>query len=350
MRSHEPPSFLNGLTGEPSLTVSTRAPNGDQNPYGVAVVPPGFPGGGTVRVGDVLVSTFADAHNLGGKGRTIIAITPAGTATAFFEAPDELGPVGLTAALAALRAGIVVVGSMPTLDGTAATAMPGGLIFLDRAGAVLCTLTDSVLLRGPWDVAVDDSRPLAPLLYVSNVLDGTVTRVNLAIERSTSGPVPAVTSLTRVASGFAHGPSPVALMHGPTGLVVSPDLTGMYVADAGNNRVQFVAGVRQAGASRGSGATVVLGPPLKGPFGLAPSPIGTLLAASGDAIDSAGTPHNLVVEFFPRGGRLVATRQLDPGPPGALFGIAIRLFGGRQSLLYGDRHSGTLNVLPQRGP
>ena len=39
-------------------TVTTVPANGDLNPYGVAFVPPGFPSGGTLSPGDILVSNF----------------------------------------------------------------------------------------------------------------------------------------------------------------------------------------------------------------------------------------------------------------------------------------------------
>src|SRR5438309_2324458 len=42
----------------PTATVSTVPANGDVNPYGVAFVPKGFPKGGTIHPGDVLVSNF----------------------------------------------------------------------------------------------------------------------------------------------------------------------------------------------------------------------------------------------------------------------------------------------------
>src|SRR5271167_1427918 len=41
------------------LQVSTNPGNGDQNPYGVVFVPPGFPDN-TVQLGDVLVANFND--------------------------------------------------------------------------------------------------------------------------------------------------------------------------------------------------------------------------------------------------------------------------------------------------
>src|ERR1700688_5290239 len=52
----------------PVRVVSTVPGNGDVNPYGVAFVPPGFPAGGTIRPGDILVSNFNSSANLQGTG------------------------------------------------------------------------------------------------------------------------------------------------------------------------------------------------------------------------------------------------------------------------------------------
>ena len=46
------------------LDVSTVASSGDQNPYGVAFVPHGFPSGGPLRPDDILVSNFNDKTRL----------------------------------------------------------------------------------------------------------------------------------------------------------------------------------------------------------------------------------------------------------------------------------------------
>ena len=58
------------------IDVSTVASNGDQNPYGVAFVPHGFPAGGPLSPGDILVSNFNNAGtsptgNIQGTGTTI---------------------------------------------------------------------------------------------------------------------------------------------------------------------------------------------------------------------------------------------------------------------------------------
>jgi hypothetical protein len=53
----------------PHYRVSSTVPkNGDLNPYGVAFVPVGFPAGGIISPGDVLVSNFNDINNCQGQG------------------------------------------------------------------------------------------------------------------------------------------------------------------------------------------------------------------------------------------------------------------------------------------
>ncbi|HMB03140.1 MAG TPA: hypothetical protein VKP69_05285, partial [Isosphaeraceae bacterium] len=50
--------ILPNLTQLPFSPVSTVPTNGDTNPYGVAFVPNGFPSGGKLNPGDILVSNF----------------------------------------------------------------------------------------------------------------------------------------------------------------------------------------------------------------------------------------------------------------------------------------------------
>ncbi len=107
-------SILNSLgTG-----VST-VPNGNVNPYGVAFVPAGFPAGGLLQPGDILVSNYNNNQNLQGTGTTINF--RAGQQTLFFQAPTGSG---LSTGLAVLKAGFVLEANMPTKDGTSATVQP----------------------------------------------------------------------------------------------------------------------------------------------------------------------------------------------------------------------------------
>jgi hypothetical protein len=162
----------------PDIIISSTIPatNGDLNPYGVAIVPQGFPSGGAIAPGDVLVSNFNNSGNAQGTGTTIVQLTPnglvapPGQATTFFPGPSGLG---LTTALGVLRRGFVLVGNVPTSGGV--IQPPGSLVFLDRNGNQIGSTTNQ--LNGPWDLTIDDEFDHA-LVFVSNVNTGTVTRLN----------------------------------------------------------------------------------------------------------------------------------------------------------------------------
>ena len=109
-------------------TVSTVPSNGDVNPYGVAFAPSTVPPGGALQPGDTLVSNYNNAQNLQGTGRTIVRIDQHGQVSTFFQSTDH----GLTGALAILPNGLVLVGSLPTADGTAATVQPGAILVVDH--------------------------------------------------------------------------------------------------------------------------------------------------------------------------------------------------------------------------
>jgi hypothetical protein len=335
------------------------------------MVPKGFPSGGAIHSRDILVSNFNNGAGKQGEGTTIVAITPRGATSTFFTAPSSLGPVGLTTALEALRSGIVVVGNTPTTDGTPSTVSNGSLIFIDRSGQVLLNLKDATLLQGPWDMTADDSDFRAPVLFVSNVLSGTITRISLRIHWVAGNPAPVVTRMVQIASGFTHRTDPNALLVGPTGLLLGADSghrssqspgrkdrggsdngkSSLYVADTGNNSIQLLKHVFDRNVHDGTGKSVVSGRPLEGPLALAWSPKGTIVASNGDAAGPPQTPKkiNRVVEINPHGGKFIATRQLDnSGTAGAIFGITIGRVNGRNSLIYVNDNSNTLNVLPQK--
>jgi len=133
-------SFIGGLHGV-STVASTVPATGDVNPYGVAVIPRSR---GDLTAGDVLVSNFNNAPTAAapggeqGRGTTIVEVSPGGQQKLFATIPANSvrGGVGLTTALVALRSGWVIVGSLPTADGTSATTKPGELFVLDAFGHV----------------------------------------------------------------------------------------------------------------------------------------------------------------------------------------------------------------------
>src|SRR5579871_6741145 len=211
-----------------SVIASTVPANGDVNPYGLVRVPKSA---GSLTEGNLLVSNFNNSANLQGTGTTIVQITPSGTVSLFaqIDAANLPGPcpggVGLTTALVALRSGWVVVGSLPTTDGTSATANSGCLLVLDSKGNVAETFYGS-LINGPWDMTASDNGSTASLFF-TNVLNGTVAgggnvvhggtvvRMDLNIPK---GSQPNIQAMTVIGSGFAERTDPAALVIGPTGV------------------------------------------------------------------------------------------------------------------------------------
>ncbi len=304
------------------INSSTIPANGDLNPYGVAFVPRGFPGGSAIAAGDVLVSNFNNSANLQGTGTTIVQLTPTGalappgSATVFFSS----GPTGLSTALGVLRAGFVIVGNVPTADGSFATIGQGALQVIDRNGNLLQTWTDPVFLDGPWDLAVDDHGQHAHV-FVSNVLNGTVVRLDVA---TVSGNL-ALLGTTIIAMGYSHRSDPAALVVGPTGLAFDGATDTLYVASTEDNAIYSVAHASGRTTSVDKGDLAFSDTHLRGPLALRFAPNGDLLAANGDAINPDTLHPSEIVEFT-KSGRFVREYDVDSSQGGA-FGLDTVLEG-----------------------
>jgi len=329
-----------------SVVASTVPANGDVNPYGIARIPASS---GSLLKGNILVSNFNNSANLQGTGTTIVQISPNGISSLFaqIDAGSLPGPcpggIGLTTALAVLRTGWVIVGSLPTTDGTAATAQAGCLLVLDDHGTVRETFYGS-LINGPWDMTAWDAGSTANL-FVTNVLNGTVAANGKMIHKGTvtrltlsiaSGLPPSLQSITVIGSGFSERTDPGALVIGPTGLGLDARGNLLYVADSLNNRVAAIPDPLFRATSAGEGATVSQGGALNDPLGLTVGPAGNILTVNGN--------NGLLVATTP-GGQQITTLQLDstgtPPGAGALFGL-IDVPG--TGIYYVDDASNTLNL------
>jgi len=336
------PSFLSSLHSV-STIASTVPANGDVNPYGIAVVPVTT---GTLVADSILVSNFNNAANLQGTGTTIVQVSPTGSQKLFADVSSAACPdgIGLTTALVALRSGFVIVGSLPTSDGTAATARAGCLIILNSSGQHVSTLSGHGI-NGPWDMTALDMGSSA-LLFVANVLNGTVAANGavvshgsvLRIDLSTpAGVAPSVTSYTTIASEFQERTDPNALVIGPTGLGLAADGT-LFVADTLQNRIAAIPDAISRTQDAGAGETVAVGRALKQPLGLAIAPNGDILtvnAADGRMVETTS------------GGRQVGVRFVDvshsKNGAGTLFGLALALDGS--GIYFVDDGDNTLNTL-----
>ncbi|HVN21522.1 MAG TPA: hypothetical protein VMU05_22240 [Dongiaceae bacterium] len=338
----------------PSHTITTIAStvpaNGDVNPYGIVVVP--VTSGKLVR-GNLLISNFNASSNFQGTGTTIVQITPDGHRSLFAEInADHLpgactGGVGLSTALAALRSGWVIVGSLPTTDGTSATAQAGCLLVLNSSGKVVETIYGT-LINGPWDMtALDHSNANGggtASLFVTNVLNGTVAangnvvhggtvvRIDLTLSM---GAAPFVEAMTVIGSGFAERTDPAALVIGPTGVGLSPDHFSLYVADSLNNRIVAIPFPLTRQTSAHTGRTITSGGALNDPLGLTVAGNGDILTANGD--------DGFMVQTSPDG-LPVAKYLLDgsgnPPGAGALFGLVTL----NAHVYYVDDATNTLNL------
>ena len=307
-------------------TLTTVPPNGDLNPYGVAFVPFNFPAGGAVSPGDLLVSNFNNSANQQGTGTTIVRVTPSGSESVFFQGPSTPGQLGLTTALGVLGNGFVIVGSVPASyddTGNLVSIGQGSLMILDKSGNVVMTLTDSELLDGPWDLTINDQGSLAQV-FVSNVLNGVVTRIDLQVPLNGT---PVVRSLTDIGSGYVARTDPAALVVGPTGLAYNRSRDTLYVASTGDNAIYAIGNATHSTTDSGKGRLIYTDDAhLRGPLGLVLAPNGDLITSNGDAVNPDPAQASELVEFTPSG-RFIGEFSIDPAQGGA-FGLAVTNFNG----------------------
>lgn len=337
--------FLSSLLTVDLPGHSTVPANGDINPYGVAVVPHTI--GRLVR-GDILVSNFNAKSNRQGTGTTIVELAPNGARSLFATiTPGSVagrcpGGVGLTTALVALSSGWVIVGSLPTRDGTAATARAGCLIVLNSTGHVVETFQGGPI-NGPWDMTALDGGAVADL-FVSNALNGTVAANGRTVRQGTivrialqtlGVRVPRLLLETVIGSHFGERTDPAALVVGPTGLGLASDGT-LYVADTLDSRIAAIPDAAFRTTSAGAGRTVSQMGSLNQPLGLAIAPNGNILTVN------AGDGN--IVETTPAGTQVV-TKTLDStsGGGGLLFGLAVRPDG--KAVYFVDDGTNTLALL-----
>jgi hypothetical protein len=319
-------------------TVSTVPANGDVNPYGVAFVPTSVPADGLLRPRDILVSNFNNNQNLQGTGTTIVRITAGGQQSLFYHSAT---PAGLTAALAVLANGIVIVGNMPTADGTSATVQAGSLIMVDRSGVLIGGIASPSLVNGPWGMALHDSGTGSAQVFFSNVLSGTVVRLD--VQYSGSRTI-AVSNSVTVASGYNHRGDPAALELGPSGLAYDPSHDVLYVASSADSLVYAVAGVGAATSSQGVG-TVFYNDRvhLHGPLDLVIAPNGHLIVANSDGSNVDPNQPSELVEFT-TAGQFVGQYSVDANNGGA-FGLGVFTLGwGSYQLAAVDDNANILRI------
>lgn len=302
-------------------SVSTVPSNGDVNPYGVAFAPKNVPAGGGLQAGDILVSNFNNAQNLQGLGTTIVRVDKYGNVSTFFTSTSNQS--GLSAALGVLSNGIVLIGNLPTADGTSATAQPGRLAVLDRFGNFLGTFGTLSVVDGPWGMAVyDTGNGISGMAHVflSNVLSGVVSRIDITYN---AGGLSATALI--LANGFSHRGDPAALELGPSGLAYSPSTDTLFVASSSDNAIYEIQHAVASNSTVGASLMLQDSVHLHGPLDLAILPNGHLVVANSDGSNADPNQPSELVEYT-SAGAFVAQMSVD-GNNGGAFGLAVSNLG-----------------------
>ena len=332
------------LAGPPTdtvlpLQVSTVPPppaNADLNPYGLALVPKKFPGP-TIRPGQLLVSNFNDANGSQGMGSTIIFVDPTSGATALFF--QGTAPIGFTNALTVAEAGFVFAGSVFTTDGV--TGQPGPLFVIDKNGAEVTRLNVSQKINGPWGMALNDLGKTAQL-FVSNVFDGTITRLTVSLE---NGAFSVIGTPLTIASGYKFGPDPTAVVVGPAGLAYDRDNDILYVAAEADNAIFAVPGAGHTSVDLGMGTLIFAdSTQLHGPLGLILTPDKHLITANADPTSVSSTAGPSEIVEFTVSGNLVRSFSIDSAS-GSAFAINLVHKGNVNQFSYVDDAQATLSIL-----
>ncbi len=236
----------------------------------------------------------------------------------------------------------MVAGSLPTTDGTAATAGPGSLLFIDPNGNLLATLNGPGPINGPWGLAIHDFGGGAAQIFVANVLSGTITRYDVSYDGG--GQTFNVTRTVTVASGYSHRPDPGAVVLGPSGLAYDGAHDILYAANSADNSIYAIAQAGTVTATQGMG-TVIFNDSTKlhGPVNLVLAPNGHLIVSNSDGSNVERTQPSELVEFTTTG-TFIGQYSVDPSVGGSFGFVATLLSPGVVRVAAVDDNANTLNL------
>jgi hypothetical protein len=239
---------------------------------------------GALKRGDILVSNFNNNENTMFLGTTIVDIrNGAQTATPFYT--SSVAGEGLSLALGQLQ-NFIIIGNVPTiLTDAGSTAGPGALTVLNSSGAVVNTLSDptATFIDGPWGLAINQKPNQKAQLFVSNVLNGTVWRLDVSV----GGGGVKINDEVEVGSGYLFELIFPTTVNGPAGLAYDATKDILYVASELDNEIFAISHASLIAENQGTPGTVVYNDPehLHGPTGLLILPNGNLLTANDDGVN-----------------------------------------------------------------
>ena len=365
-----------GSTIDPNNNPAIDPTGSSTNPYGLVIAPVTA---GLITAGDLVVCNFnngpntvagSPAPNTQGQGTTVVGLHPvASAADAAVTNPYHIAQSASLLGCSSL--------SMFADDSIAATAFSANIVpLVSPTGSVSSPFAADNLAK-PWGsayVAAANGQPAA--LYVSTA-SGSINRITLDSPNSSD----AQTSFAQVVTGFCVSGAVAGMtdsLHAPSGLTYDAKKDTLYVVDTSSYSVVALAHVSSIPANgiTANGGDCTAGPPTAIPTFTGPSmssasviaspsspnggqqlnaPISAALLLNGNLVvgnadqdlmlNDAGTNDNLLFEISPTAG-IVGSKQLDPGAPGALFGIAAGPDGsGHQLIYFNDDNDNTVKVL-----
>jgi hypothetical protein len=327
-------SMLKLLTREREIGSTVDPKLHQLNPYGLAVAPST---NGDFSKGDLVVCNFNASSNVQGTGYTIVALHPQTHATPRLVS-DSKTLVGCDA-----------LALSPTDDIWAAAFKSDDNPVISSSGKLEANIKGKPFNHPFGQIyAGHGGASGAPAYYETNARGGgTVVRINLGSSGFT---------YDVIATGFAINGGAPGSIFGPSGLAYDGKKDTLYIVDGANNTVVAFSSVSTipaggivvgkdgtsfSGPSASQARLVFAGSPLDGPISSALLFNGNLVIGN----TSNKTGRNIMVEMTPHG-QILATRNVDKGASGALFGMVATGGNSQDARIYfNDDNHNDLRVL-----
>ena len=328
-RQEDSTSLLKALKKQVVIGSTIDPKHGQLNPYGLAVAPSTT---GDFTAGDLVVCNFNAKSNVQGTGYTIVALHP------------TPGSKPLLVAASKVLKGCDAL-ALSSGDDIWAADFSANDNPVFGANGTLETNIKGAPFDHPWGQVFAQSASSAAF-YASNAGNGEIIRINLASKFT----------YDVIAKGFAVNHGKPGSIFGPSGLTYDPNGDILYIVDGTNNTVVAFSNVSSIpaggiivekggktfkGPSANDARLVFSGSPLNGPISA------TLLPNENLVIGNTGNAsgQNIMVELTPSG-TVLATRNVDKGASGSLFGIVATGTSDADTKIYfNDDNDNNLQVL-----
>jgi DNA-binding beta-propeller fold protein YncE len=183
-------------------------------------------------------------------------------------------------------------------------------------------------------MAVKDNGAKGAVLYISNVLTGTVLRSVVTITATAFNH-----TTTIIAKGLSHENDANGFLLGPSGLAYDTANDILYVANSHNNTIGKITHASTVATAQPVTTIYNDAAHLHGPLTLTFAPNGDLLVANSDGSNGDPLQPSEIVEFT-TGGVFVKQFDVDASEGGA-FGLAVEpLANGQSQLAYSNDNGG----------